>query len=59
MCNKIERERERKREKKRERQEEKERQRETQRDRETEKCCCPFDFSLIIVRRPRIAEKLP
>ena len=43
MCNKIKRDRQ--------------RQRKT--DRETEECRCSFDFSLIIVRRPRLAEKLP
>ena len=44
MCNKIKRDRE--------------IQRERQRQRETEECRCSFDFSLIIVRRPRLAEKL-
>ena len=35
-----------------------ERDRERQRQRETEECRCSFDFSLIIVRRPTLAEKL-
>ena len=36
-----------------------ERDSERQRQRETEECRCSFDFSLNIVTRPRLAEKLP